>query len=78
MILVVFWSVRLSKWKEKYLVDEAGKKAAVVLAIKDYRRLLERLEDLEDAVELDAARRSAKKFRPYSDIRRELREAGQL
>jgi hypothetical protein len=49
---------------EKYLVDANGKTAAVVLNVKAYQRLLQRLEDLEDAVDLDAARRTAKSFRP--------------
>ena len=64
--------------KEKYLVDNKGTATAVVLDIKTYRRLLERIEDLEDALELDQARRSAKGFRPYTEIRSELKKAGRL
>ena len=64
--------------KEKFLVDEGGRTAGVVLDVKAYRRLLQRLEDLEDALELDKARRAAKKFRPYDEIRAELKKAGRL
>ena len=48
---------------KEYLVNEKGKKTAVMLDIATYRALLERLEDLEDALELDEAARTAKSFR---------------
>jgi hypothetical protein len=66
------------QFKEKYLVDENGETAAVVLDIKAYRRLLKHLEDLEDTVELDQARRTAKSFRPYNEIRADLKKARRL
>lgn len=68
----------MPKIKERFLVDESGKPSAVLLDIKSYRRLMERLEDLEDALELDRARRAAKRFRPYDEIRAELRRTGRL
>jgi len=64
--------------KEQYVVDEDGKATGVVLDIKSYRRLMEHLEDLEDALELDKAIRTAKSFRPYDEIRAELKKAGRL
>ena len=64
--------------KEKFLVTETGRTAGIVLDVKTYRRLIQRLEDLEDALELDKARRAAKKFRPYHAIRAELQKAGRL
>ena len=39
----------------KYLVDQKGRKTAAVLSMKDYRLLMQRLEDLEDALDLDEA-----------------------
>ncbi|MBI2867543.1 MAG: hypothetical protein HYX97_04330 [Chloroflexi bacterium] len=36
----------------QYVIDEKGKKKAVVLDIKEYTRLLRRLEELEDALAL--------------------------
>jgi hypothetical protein len=66
------------QFKEKYLVDENGETAAVVLDIKAYRRLLKHLEDLEDTLELDQARRTAKSFRPYNEIRADLKKARRL
>jgi PHD/YefM family antitoxin component YafN of YafNO toxin-antitoxin module len=64
--------------KEKYVVGADGKPTAVMLDLRTYRRLLERLEDLEDALELDRAQRAAKTFRPYEAIRAELKKAGRL
>lgn len=43
-----------------------------MLPIKDYRALMQRLEDLEDALDLDHAVEAATSFREYSEIRAEL------
>lgn len=66
------------KPKEKYVVDEHGKKTAVVLDIAAYEALIEHLEDLEDALELDQAIRSASNFRSYDEVRGDLRKAKRL
>lgn len=60
------------KIEPKYVVDEKGRETAVVLSIKDYRALMQRIEDLEDALDLDQAVETAKGFREYSEIRAEL------
>ncbi len=39
----------MNRMRERYLVDEQGKRVAVVLSIEDYRCLLEELEE-QDAV----------------------------
>ena len=36
----------MQRMRERYLVDEEGKRIAVVLPIEDYERLLEELEEL--------------------------------
>lgn len=59
--------------KPRYLVDEAGRKTGAVLSMKDYRRLMQRLEDLEDTLALDRAIRTATGFRDDATIRDELR-----
>lgn len=58
------------KIKEQYVVDQNGRKRAIILDIASYRALLKRLEELEDALHLDEADRSAKGFPLYSEIRR--------
>ena len=60
----------------KYLVKEKGRKTATVLSMKDYRSLMQRLEDLEDALDLDEAVETATGFREYTEIRAELRKEG--
>ncbi len=56
----------------QFVVDKKGIKKAVVLNIKEYSRLLDRLEELEDALDLDNAVRTAQEFRGYTEIREEL------
>ncbi len=62
----------------RYLADKTGRKKAVLLGMKEYSRLLARLEELEDALELDTAVRTAQEFRDYTEIREELLREGRL
>jgi len=64
--------------KAKYIVDEKGRKTAILLDINEYRRFLERMEELEDALSLDEAIRTAQSFRAYDEIRTELKREGRL
>ncbi len=64
--------------KTQYLTDSKGRKRAVVLALREYQSLVKRLEDLEDALELDDAVRTAKGFREYRVIRKDLPAKGRL
>jgi hypothetical protein len=68
----------MRKPNEKYIVDRSGRKTAVMLDVAAYRALMEYVEDLEDALELDEAVRSAKSFRSYDEIRQELKTEGKL
>jgi PHD/YefM family antitoxin component YafN of YafNO toxin-antitoxin module len=56
----------------QYLVDDKGEKTAALLSIKEYRLLMQRLEDLEDMLEMDAAIQTETDFRDYRDIRADL------
>ena len=64
--------------KPQYLVDETGRKTAAVLSMKEYRALMQRLQDLEDTLELDEAVETATGFREYVEIRAELQTDGKL
>jgi hypothetical protein len=56
--------------KPKYLVDEKGHRRAVVMDIKDYKNLMEFIEDLEDSYDLIKAEKTAKGFTPYEKFRK--------
>jgi PHD/YefM family antitoxin component YafN of YafNO toxin-antitoxin module len=62
----------------KYVVDQKGRKKAVLLDMKEYSRLLTRMEELEDALDLDTAARTSNEFRDYREIREELVKEGRL
>jgi len=62
----------------KYIVDKNGRKKAVLLDMKEYSRLLARVEELEDALDLDTAVRATQEFRDYREIREGLVKEGRL
>ena len=53
--------------KEPEVVMRKGKPVSVILPIKEYRALLDRLEDAEDAACLKKARAKPLSFRPLKD-----------
>ncbi len=57
------------KINPQFLVDEKGEKTAALLTIKEFQLLMQRLEDLEDTLEMDAAVKTDTEFRDYQDIR---------
>lgn len=73
----------------RYITDETGKRRGVILDIKEYERLLEALEDLEDLRAADEALREIESGeeelicgeqakREIGEERRRLREEGEL
>lgn len=64
--------------KPRYLASPSGRKEAVLLRLGEYKCMLERIEDLEDALALDRAERTSKKLIPYADVRERLKRAGKL
>ena len=62
----------------KYVVDGKGRKKAVLLNIKEYSRLLARLEEMEDTLDLDKAIRQKQGFRDYREVREGLHKEGLL
>jgi hypothetical protein len=62
----------------QYLVDEKGHRIGVVLSLKEYERLLERIEDLEDLRAADEARREGGKPVPLEVVEARLRARGTL
>lgn len=62
----------------RFVVGPEGHKEAVVLKVSEYRRLVRKIEDLEDALTHDRAEQTSKMLVPYSSIRRRLKRAGKL
>jgi hypothetical protein len=62
----------------RFIVDEAGKCQEVVLALSEYRELIDLLEDRLDSAELDEAIERAEGFTPLDDVVSELRRDGLL
>lgn len=52
---------------KQYLTNTKGKKLSVVLPIKDYKRMVKDLEELEDLRLYDAAKASKEKSLPAAE-----------
>ena len=52
---------------EPEIVTRKGKPVSVIIPIKDYEELLERVEDAEDVAWLKRARRQPRYYRPLGD-----------
>jgi len=66
------------KKPRSYVVDEQGRRTAVVLPIEDYEALVEAAEDLEDLRAADQARAEAGEPIPWEQVKDELRTEGKL
>jgi hypothetical protein len=55
-----------------YVIDEKGKKKDVVLSVSDFERIQEEIEVLEDALELEKARKNATGFKMWKDFIKEV------
>jgi hypothetical protein len=66
------------KINPQYLVNDKGEKTNVLLSINEYQLLMQRLENLEDNLEMDAAVQTETEFRDYQDIRADLIKEGKL
>ena len=59
---------------EPEIVTRNGKPVSVIVPIKDYEELLERVEDAEDIAWLRRARRKALHYRPLEDYLADRRQ----
>ena len=64
----------------RYIVDEDGKRTGVILPIEEYERMIEALEDLEDARAADEVRvavaRGDDEFISYEQAREDIAKGG--
>ncbi|NBR15398.1 MAG: hypothetical protein EBQ94_06510 [Flavobacteriales bacterium] len=51
----------------KYIIDNTGKKISVVLPMKDFKAIMEELEELEDIKLYDEAKKSKEPSFPIDD-----------
>ncbi len=72
LILACQQEIDMMELKKRYLVDEDGNRLGVVLDIKDYRRLLEELEELETLRTYDAAKASGDQAIPFEEAVAEI------
>jgi PHD/YefM family antitoxin component YafN of YafNO toxin-antitoxin module len=57
-----------SAFAEPEIVTRKGKPVSVILPIKDYTEMMERLEDAADVAYLKRVRRKPLHFRPLEDV----------
>jgi PHD/YefM family antitoxin component YafN of YafNO toxin-antitoxin module len=58
--------------KERYVVDDTGNRVAVLIDIKEYRKILEALEELESISSYDEARSSNDEIIPFDQAIKEI------
>ncbi|MCX5749444.1 MAG: hypothetical protein NTZ10_04300 [Candidatus Saganbacteria bacterium] len=64
--------------RAEYLVDEKGEKKSVVLSVRNYMRLIEYMEDLEDSADLKRAKGSARGFIDFDTLIKKLKSKGRI
>ena len=58
--------------KEPEVITRVGKPVSVILSIKQYQEMLERLEDVEDLAWLKKSRSKPLRYRPLADVLADL------
>jgi PHD/YefM family antitoxin component YafN of YafNO toxin-antitoxin module len=61
-----------ASFAEPEIVTRKGKPVSVILPIKDYQQMLERLEDAEDVAYLKKASTKPLHYRPLEDVLADL------
>lgn len=62
------------KMKTQFITDDNGKKLAIILPMKEYTRMLEDLEELEDIKLYDKAKNGKQHFKDAKDVFMEIEE----
>ena len=58
--------------KAKFVVDRSGRKSAVLLSVRDFKRLMEAWEEVTDSRDFAKAKRTAKSFISVEALRRRV------
>lgn len=59
----------------KYITDKKGKKVSVILPMKDFKAILEELEELDDIRLFDEAKKEDQEFLDAEEVFNEIEEA---
>lgn len=59
--------------KEPEFITRRGKPVSVILPIKAYQEIIERLEDADDAAWLKQARKKPRQYRPLAEVVADLK-----
>jgi hypothetical protein len=68
----------MAHMKPLLTVGKSGQKDVLLVRRSHYRRLLRRIEDLEDALALDRAEKNSKDLLDYTEVRERLKRVGKL
>ena len=60
--------------RTQFVTDDHGKKLAVILPIKEYNKMVDDLEDMEDVKLYDAAKKGDREFIDAEQAFREIEE----
>lgn len=66
---------KLTVMRTQFVTDDNGKKLAVILPIKEYNKMVDDLEELEDIRLYDAAKKGKQEFVDADQGFREIEEA---
>lgn len=58
--------------KTQYITDKNGNKLAVILPIKEYNKMVDDLEELEDIKLYDAAKNGEQEFKDADEVFKEI------
>ena len=60
--------------KTQFITDDHGKKLAIILPMKDYNKMVDDLEELEDIKLYDKAKKGKQEFKDAKDVFKEIEE----
>lgn len=61
------------KMKKQFIIDEKGNRSKVVLPINEYNRLVEEIEDLQDALDAAGAREEVGEAISWEDFKKKFK-----
>ena len=68
----------MANTKAQVAVRKTGQNDVLLIRKSHYRRLLRRIEDLEDALTLDRAENNSKSLVDHAEVRERLKRVGKL